>query len=121
VVEILMEIPDVVIEKNNSGRWDLMVGEFSGRFESCRGNMGMLFIRLNNLTPPMTLIEQWHCQFSSGEIAANMALVRQDRCWWLGQYFDNQAALADGVRLQLQLAEFIYSIAQREVAGIGQC
>lgn len=114
MIDALMKIPDIVLEEATKEGWSLTVGRFEARFEPREELAWILLIKLNDITLPLTLVEQWQRQLSSGDYANNLALVVMDECWWLAQYFDENVDIANEIHLQIQLAECMHILARAE-------
>lgn len=116
MIEILMAIPDIVVEKKEAQNWILTVGRFYGCFEVRAKNSGVLLISLTGITLPVPLLNQWQQQFSSGEYENNLALMMKNGCWWLAQYIENNSGLPADIHLQLQLVECMYLLTQQDAS-----
>ncbi|MGL5968958.1 MAG: hypothetical protein ACRCZ6_17695 [Kluyvera sp.] len=111
MIKALMKIPDIMLVETSGYAWSLTVGRFDARFEA-RGELaGILLIKLNDISLPLALINQWQRQFSSGEYMNNLSLVVMNECWWLAQYIQDETSLASDVHLQSQLVECMYTLA----------
>lgn len=119
MIKTLMEMPDIMIYNSNKGIWLLTAGKFTGEFQLYEKEKAVLLIKLNDLAPSFSLLESWQRQFSTGEFEQNMAVVRQDDCWWLGQYFDRIDTLVESINLQILIAESMCFLTERDAVSHG--
>ncbi|KML18375.1 hypothetical protein VL10_23700 [Leclercia adecarboxylata] len=115
MIDILFDIPELIVESREGGYWNLRANGYGGRFYPAGKGPDILSIALPLAedSAAFTFL-LWNNQLAEWEGGVTCALIRSDSRWWLAQQFIEAADnVKQRVYWQLRLADTLLMLSRQ--------